>query len=246
LITLLDLGAEFWRNYFAARLSAAEAYSMTIDRFEWYFRDCPRTVLCCEGRGLKRRDWFPDYKGNRPPKPEEAIESLVAVGQQVASWGVPVLACDGYEADDIIATLVKQAWIDDVQILSADKDLFQLLAPNVKIIGKGGLIGEPECVAKFGVKPSQMRDWLALVGDQADNIPGCPNCGPGRARDLLQRFGSIETIKQTPAEKLLEVRGVGEKTVASIREWDPAMAVRLVTLLDDAPVELESLWSSAA
>lgn len=240
MLTLLDFGHAFWRNFYGTG-SAVGAYEQTIDQFEWYHREFPRTVLCCDGKNPKRRDWFEGYKATRPPKPAEAIESLVSVGQQVASWGVPVVAVEGYEGDDIIATLVKQAWIDEVQILSNDKDLYALLSPTVRMVGTRH-IGPAECVAKFGVRPDQMRDWLAMVGDAVDAIPGCPNCGPGRARDLLQRFETLEGVRAAKDSEILAVRGVGKTTLASLREWDPTLALKLVTLLDDAPVSLNDLW----
>jgi DNA polymerase-1 len=246
MIVLVDLGYEFWRNYYGVG-SDVGAYEQTLERVQFYHEQYPRLALCCEGRNLKRAEWFDGYKKSRKPKPQDAIDSLVAVGQQIASWGVPVVAADGYEGDDIVATLVKQAWIDDVQVLSGDKDLYALLSSTVKLIGRQGLIGPAECVAKFGVKPEQMRDWLAMVGDGVDGVGavtvGCPNCGPGRARDLLVRFGSIGAIKQATDSDLFAVRGIGPKTVDALRSWDPTLAIKLVTLLDDAPVDLATLWS---
>lgn len=245
MIVLIDLGHVFWTSYFGTG-SDVQAYEDTLERVEFYHQQYPRVALACEGRNLKRKEWFPGYKENRKPKPQDAIDSLVAIGQQIASWGVPVVAADGYEADDIIATLAKQAWIDEVGILSNDKDLYQLLTPTVKLITKRGPVGPSECVTKFGVRPDQMRDWLAMVGDGVDGVGattvGCPNCGPGRARDLLARFGSIEAIKALPDAELGKVRGVGPKTLESLRAWDPELALKLVTLLDYAPVQLETLW----
>lgn len=240
MLTLIDLSHAFWRNYFGTG-SAVTAYEQTLDSCKWYHDNSPRTVVCCEGRGSLRKSVYPEYKANREAKPEEALDSLTAIGQQMASWGVPIVAVEGYEADDIIATLTKQAWIDEVQIWSNDKDLYQLLSPTVRLVGQKH-IGPAECVAKFGVHPHQMRDWLAMVGDPVDNVPGCPNCGPGRARDLLQRFGSLELIRAASDDEIREVRGVGPKTLASLREWNPDLALSLVTLMDDAPVKLDDLW----
>jgi DNA polymerase I len=245
MIVLVDLGFEFWRNYFGSGSDVA-AYEQTLERVQFYHENYPRVALCCEGRGLKRREWATDYKETRKPKPQDAIDSLVAIGQQIASWGVPVVAADGYEGDDIVASLVKQAWIEEVGILSGDKDLYQLLSPTVKLIGRQGPIGPAECVAKFGVKPEQMRDWLALVGDAVDNVKGCPNVGPGRARDLLQHFGTLDAIMAASTVELGKIRGVGLTTIASLKAWDPTLAVKLVTLLDDAPVDLANLWANPA
>lgn len=244
MIVLVDLGFEFWRAYYGSG-SDVGAYEQTLDRVQFYFEQFPRTAICCEGRNLKRKEWAPDYKEGRKPKPQDAIDSLVAIGQQIASWGVPVVAADTYEGDDIVATLVKQAWIEEVGIISGDKDLYSLLSPTVKIIGRQGMIGPAECVAKFGVKPEQMRDWLALCGDASDNVQGCPNVGPGRARDLLQHFGTLDAILAASTVELGKIRGVGLTTIASLKAWDPTLAVKLVTLLDDAPVDLATLWAPA-
>lgn len=241
MIILLDLGHIFWRNYFGSN-SALTAYELTLEQCQWYHLECARTVLCCEGRSSLRKERYPEYKANRPPKPSDAIDSLVSVGQQIATWGVPVAACDGYEADDVIATLVHQAFLEDVQILSNDKDLYSLVGDNVRLVGSNRHVGPADCVAKFGVKPEQIRDWIAMVGDTADNIPGCPNCGPGRARDLLQKFGTLEAVRVATDDELRSVRGVGEKTVSCLRAWDPSLAVELVTLKTDAPIQLDSLW----
>ena len=242
MITLIDASHVFWRNYFGTGSDVA-AYEQTLDSFQWYWENCPRTALCCEGRNCFRFELFPEYKSNRKPKPQDAIDSLVAIQQQAASWGCPIVACDGLEADDIIATLVKQAFLEDVQILSNDKDLAQLVSPTVKLCGVRHM-GPADVLAKYGVKPEQMRDWLAMVGDAADAIPGCPNCGPGRARDLLQKFGTLEAIRQVPDAELAKVRGIGPKTLESLRAWDPTLALSLVTLRDDAPVDLATLWTN--
>ena len=245
MLALIDIGAEFWKNYFGSK-SAVTAYELTLERIDWYRHvDC-RTVVCCDSPKSKRKEWYAEYKSNRPPKPADAIESLIAVQQRAASWGIPVVQCDGYEADDLIAALASQAWPEEVQIVGSEKDFFCLIGDTVKLVGKHGLIGSNECFEKFGVLPCQMTDWLALVGDTADAIPGCPNCGPGRATTLLERFETLELLRAASDEDILSVPGVGKKTLESLRAWDPSLALRLVRLLDDAPVSLDTLWSSAA
>lgn len=245
MLALIDIGAEFWKNYFGSR-SAVTGYELTLERIDWYRHvDC-RTVVCCDSPKSLRKEWFEGYKSNRPPKPAEALEALVAVQQRVVTWGLPVVQCDGYEADDVVATLAAQAWPEEVHIIGSEKDFFCLISDTVRLIGKHGPIGTNECFEKFGVLPCQMTDWLALVGDTADAIPGCPNCGPGRATDLLERFETLDGVRSASDEDIRSVRGVGPKTLASLREWDPALALKLVRLLDDAPVSLDSLWKGAA
>lgn len=247
MINCLDLSADFWRNYYATK-SDVDAYQNTLEYVQRWRGVCEKTAVLCDGRNLKRYDWFADYKGNRVgTKPQDAIDSLQAVKEQIASWGMVILECEGYEADDLMATMVKQAWPDDVQLVTRDKDLYQLISETCWLATSFGvLVREPECIEKFGVKPNQIRDFLCLTGDAADNIPGCPSIGPGRARDLLQRFQTIPGIQAATDEEILSVRGVARKTLDSFRAWDPALAVKLVSLLDDAPIELEKLWPVAA
>jgi DNA polymerase-1 len=244
-LALIDVGAEFWKNYFGSR-SAVTGYELTLERIDWYRHvDC-RTVVCCDSPKSKRKEWFHDYKSNRPPKPADALEALIAVQQRATSWGIPVVQSEGYEADDLIATLASQAWPEEVHIVGSEKDFFCLIGDTVKLVGKHGLIGANECFEKFGVLPNQMTDWLALVGDAADAIPGCPSCGPGRATDLLERFETLARIREATDEEILSVRGVGKKTLESLRAWDPSLALQLVRLLDDAPITLDTLWGAAA
>ncbi len=244
-ICLVDLSGIFWRNYFATR-SDLEAYQLTLEACDGYRRRYRRTAICCDCGPLIRSEWSQDYKANRDEKPQDAIDSLRAIEQQAATWDSPVLKVRGYEADDLIARIVASAWLDEVVIVSSDKDLYQLINESVRLITTRGEVGFDECVAKFGVRPDQMRDFLALAGDASDNVAGCPGIGPGRARDLLVKFDTLEAVKNATEEQLREVRGMGDKTIASLLAWDPALAVRLVTLLTDAPINLEDLWNQAA
>lgn len=243
MIVLFDLCGEFWRNFYGTGCSEMATYETTIERLMFYRDEHEKFAVCLDSRS-KRHDIFPEYKANRKPKPPLAIETLRSVETQVCSWSIPAIRCDGYEADDIIATLVSQAWADEVRIVggSPDKDLWALISDTVKVITKRGEVGPEGCVDKFGVQPEQMRDLLAMVGDVTDNVPGCPNCGMDRARTILKAFGTLNTAKAASDADLLKLYGVGEKTVESFRAWDPALAVSLVTLMTDAPVKLEELW----
>ncbi len=245
MILLVDFSGEFVRNWFAVR-DGGRAYDITIDSLSWHHENYEHMVICREGGDLKRKELYPEYKAHRDPLPSEALDALRACSEQIESWGVPIVTAPGYEADDVIATLAQQAWPEEVRILSRDKDLYQLInGTEVQLLTNRGIVGEEECVKKFGVKPSQMRDWLALVGDAGDNIPGCPNCGPGRARDLLNHFGSLFRIKAATKEELTKVRGVGSTTADSVIEWDQTLAVSLVTLAQDVPVKLDEILAGA-
>jgi DNA polymerase-1 len=238
MLLLVDLSSEFWRNWFATQ-SAIKAYELTIDTLMWHRDNYERMAICCEGPSLKRAEMYPEYKAHRDAKPPDAIESIKAVQEQAKRWGVPVLSCPGYEGEDIVATLCRQELFDEVRILGNDKDLYQLITESIKLLTKRGVIGPAECALKFGVRPDQIRDLLALTGDASDNVPGCPGVGIGRARDLLETFGDIDTMMAAKDEELKAVRGVGQKTVDCLRAWDPSLAVSLVSLMSDAPVSLE-------
>lgn len=246
MLTLIDLSAEYWKNWFGSG-SALDSYTLTIDRVQFYTREWPRTVVCCDSPKSLRKDMLPSYKSNRKPRPEEAWDSLRSVEQRVRAWGVPVVMCDGYEADDVIAALCSQAFPEEVQVIGSEKDLYCLLATEtVRLVGKSGYIFANDCVTKFGVAPSQMPDWLALVGDAADAIQGCPGCGPGRASALLEMFGTLDGIRSASDADILSVPGVGKKTLEGLRSWDPKMARELVRLRDDAPVSLADLFQATA
>jgi DNA polymerase-1 len=245
MICLVDLSGIFWRTFFGSR-SDIDAYQLTLEQCEGYRKRFERTAICCDCGPLIRCQWTEDYKANRGEKPQEAIDALRAIEQQAETWDTPVIKCKGYEADDVIASLCDQAWLDDVLIVSSDKDLYQLLSDSVRMVTTRGEIGPDECVKKFGVRPNQMRDYLTLVGDASDNVRGCDGIGPGRARDLLVKFETLEGVMAATEEELRTVRGMGDKTIASLRAWDPTLARRLVTLLTDCPVNLEELWNNEA
>ncbi len=250
MLILIDLSAEFFRNAHGSR-SAMTGYELTLDRVDFYRREYPRTVVCCDSPKSKRRDAFPAYKANRVPKNaqeaafrEECLDSLRAIQDRMVSWGIPVVQCDGYEADDVIATLCEQAWPEEIMILGTEKDLYALISDTTVLLDRSGrLIGTNDCFEKFGVLPGQMRDWLALVGDASDNIPGCPGCGPKRGTDLFQRFGTLPEILSAPAAGILSIKGIGDGVLGALKAWDPKLALSMVTLMTDAPVSLAELFT---
>jgi DNA polymerase I len=238
MITLIDLGAEFWKNAYGGD-EPLRGYELTLERLDWYWRDSRRTVVCVDSPRSARKEKNPAYKGKRKAKPPAAIEALAGVIARITDWGMPVASCDGWEADDVVCTLASQAWPEPVRIIGSEKDFYCLLDERVQLIGRSGPIDVNACRDKFGVAPSQMTDWLALVGDTADNIPGCDCCGPARASDLLERFGSIEAIKSATDEEILSIRGVGAATLAALRAWDPEPALEMIRMRDDLPILLD-------
>ena len=164
-----------------------------------------------------RNDLYPEYKANRPPMPEDLRQQIEPIHQIVEAMGLPLLVVEGVEADDVIGTLAKQACAEgrETLISTGDKDMAQLVSDNVTLINtmdKNNPITDYErVVEKFGVKPEQIIDYLALVGDKVDNIPGVNKCGPKTAVKWLDEYGSMNGVIEN-ADK------VGGKIGENLRE----------------------------
>jgi len=150
------------------------------------------------GRPSFRAKIYPEYKANRPPPPEDLMPQFEIVQQVVRGFRIPLLALEGYEADDIIATLALRARSRGlaVTIVSSDKDLMQLAGERVTLLDtmKNIRYGPEQVREKFGVGPEQLADWLALCGDSSDNVPGVPGVGAKTATRLLVEFGDLDTV----------------------------------------------------
>ncbi len=197
-----------------------------------------------------RHERLPSYKATRQKLGEELQQdfdrSVTRVEALLAAFRVPLLAVPGYEADDVIATLADQAAGRgvDVVIVSGDKDFYQLIGPRVSLLnpGRGGpaaveeqLITPANAAERLGVPPEQTVDFLALVGDTADNVPGVRGVGEKTAQKLLQEYGSLEAI-------LARAGDVGAKRVREALEQDgdrARLSRELVTLHRDVPVGLD-------
>src|SRR5512139_845240 len=179
-----------------------------------------------------RDDWYPEYKSNRPPMPDDLVRQLEPLQELVRANGWPLLVVDGVEADDVIGTLAKaakRAGIDTL-ISTSDKDLAQLVEPGITCVNtmSNETLDAEGVVAKFGVRPDQVLDLLALTGDAVDNVPGVPKVGPKTAAKWLAQYGSLDNIVAHAAE----IGGVvGENLRASL-EWLP-QGKRLLTVKTD-------------
>lgn len=147
-----------------------------------------------------RNDLYPEYKANRPPMPEDLRQQIEPIHEIVKAMGLPLLVIEGVEADDVIGTLAKQACNEgrETLISTGDKDMAQLVSEHVTLINtmdKNNPITDKErVVEKFGVKPEQIIDYLALVGDKVDNIPGVDKCGPKTAVKWLEQYDSLQGV----------------------------------------------------
>ena len=147
----------------------------------------------------------PDYKANRPPMPEELKTQMPWIKKMAQAFGWPLVQAVNYEADDLAGAFALAETADDVRIVSSDKDLSQLVNDRIKLVSpgngnSGGFVerGAEEVKAKFGVPPELIPDYLALVGDTSDNIPGVPGIGPKSAAELLNSCGSIANWIDAP------------------------------------------------
>jgi DNA polymerase-1 len=205
--------------------------------------ECPAEAFAVifDPRGKTHRDeWYPEYKANRPSMPEELASQIGPLFEIIDALGMPRLVQDGTEADDVIGTLARRAAADgwDVVISTGDKDLAQLVGPGITLVNTmdGTTLDPAGVVAKFGVPPERIVDYLTLVGDSVDNVPGVPKVGPKTAAKWLAQYGSLDEITRHAAE----VKGaVGDNLRAALDQLP--LSRRLVTILDD----LELPWRHA-
>ncbi len=145
-----------------------------------------------------RDDWYPEYKAHRPPMPPDLVGQIEPLHAAIRAAGWPLLMVDGVEADDVIGTLATQATVDGIKTLisTGDKDLTQLVSPLVSWYNtmSNELLDEAGVEAKFGVPPNKIVDYLALVGDTVDGVPGVAKCGPKTALKWLAQYGSLDEI----------------------------------------------------
>lgn len=184
-----------------------------------------------------RHDLYDQYKANRTAMPDELRVQIQPLHDLIKAMGVPLIVVDGVEADDVIGTLTVQAKQAGYPVLisTGDKDLAQLVNSHVILLNTmtNVTLNEKGVVEKFGVKPSQIVDYLALVGDTSDNIPGVPKVGPKTAQKWLQQYGSLDAI----VANAHEISGkVGEYLRESLSQLP--MNVELVTVKCDVPLDL--------
>ncbi len=200
-------------------------------------------VIFDAARKTFRNEIFPNYKANRSEPPEDLIPQFELIKRVPLVFNLPSIQLEGYEADDLIASYVRKAsdLKQNVSIVSSDKDLMQLISPNVSMIDpiKKKQITEKNVLEKFGVPPNKVIEVQALAGDSSDNIPGVPGIGPKTAAELINQYETVEgllentdKIKQTKRRESI----IANKDLALISK-------KLVTLKNNVelPVNLEDL-----
>lgn len=191
-----------------------------------------------------RDELFEHYKSHRPPMPDDLRAQIEPLHNMVRAMGLPLLAVSGVEADDVIGTLALQAEQQGraVLISTGDKDMAQLVTPNITLINtmNNAVLGPDEVKEKFGVPPELIIDFLALMGDSSDNIPGVPGVGEKTAQALLQGLGGITTIYEN-LDKVADLSFRGAKTMAAKLEQNKDVALlsyQLATIKTDVELDV--------
>ncbi|ASP49943.1 DNA polymerase I [Cognaticolwellia beringensis] len=183
-----------------------------------------------------RNDMYPEYKANRPPMPDDLRTQIAPIHEIITAMGLPLLVIDGVEADDVIGTLSHQATALGIEtvISTGDKDMAQLVNPHVRLINTMTNVEMDEAgvIEKFGVRPDQIIDYLALMGDKVDNIPGVDKCGPKTAVKWLTAYPTLKEVMQHADE----VKGkVGENLRTALAHLP--LSYELATIKLDVALE---------
>ncbi len=248
LLTLIDASGFIFRAYHAIQ-SLSTSRGVPTNAVYGFTRMLLKTMrelqpthlaLCFDKESRSgRQEIDPTYKANRPGPPPDLVPQFDLVRRVVEVLQVPVLEYAGWEADDVIATLVRAAREQGyrVQVVTGDKDLVQLVDDQVSLYDPmyDRHTGPKEARERFGVAPAQMRDYLALVGDPIDNVAKVPGIGPKTAVELIQEFGDVETLlAQLDRVKKPKTREALRSHADSLRR-----SKQLVSVRDDLPVDTE-------
>lgn len=204
-----------------------------------------RVAVCCDGGKSFRHDLDPSYKATRKDKDAALIHQLRLAQDTLRGDGFAVWHAPGFEADDLLASAVAQLPAGTpITVATGDKDLLALVGGSVvvKSVRDGTMLDAEGVFNKLGVVPSQMTDYLCLVGDTSDNVKGANGIGPKKAAELLARFGTLDAY-YAEVKGHVAVAGVPPSVVASLVEFEPRLPLvrRLIQLRTDAPVPIEDL-----
>jgi DNA polymerase-1 len=198
--------------------------------------DYSAVVFDAKGKTF-RDDIYPQYKATREAMPNELSFQIQALHEAIDAFGWPLLVIDGVEADDVIGTLTKEAERADTRVVisTGDKDMAQLVSPRVTLVNtmSNETLDEAGVQKKFGVAPDRFLDYLTLIGDAIDNIPGVEKVGPKTACKWLQQYGTLEEVLRRAGE----ISGVVGENLRKVVDWLP-QARELLTIKCDVPLPL--------
>ena len=251
---LIDGSALAYRSYFAfvrnplinskgENTSAPFGFTNTLLKLLREYAPEYLAVVFDTGKPTFRHERYAEYKATRQKMPDEMREQIPRIYQVIEAMQVPVLEMDGFEADDVIGTLARQASDRGIEcvLVTGDKDFMQLVSPAIKVLNprKAGndveLIDEAGVVERMGVSPAQITDLLGLMGDSSDNVPGVPKVGPKTAVSLVQEYGDLETVLAN-ADK---VRGKAVQENLRTYADQARLSKELVTIDMEVPVGLD-------
>ncbi|MDA0590567.1 MAG: DNA polymerase I [Planctomycetota bacterium] len=205
----------------------------------------PTYLVCAidlSGPGV-REEIYEDYKANRDAMPDDLRPQIPVIVEVMEAFGIPVLSCEGWEADDVLATLSRQSNAAGIEtaIVTSDKDARQLITPLVRLynVRRDNYLDAAALMDDWGVRPDQVVDFQSLCGDSVDNVPGVPLVGPKKASFLLNQFGTLEEVlahaEEAPGKKLREnLQTFAEQAL---------MSRQLVELNQNLPIEID--WEDA-
>ena len=251
---LLDAYALVYRAYYALirspRINSKGQNTSAIFGFVNTLNDVLRShhpdfigIAFDPAGGTFRHEAYPEYKAQREATPEDIRLSVPIIKDIIRAFRIPILEVEGYEADDVIGTLARKGAEQglEVRMVTPDKDYAQLVTPNIKMVRPGSgskpaeVMGEKEVYEKYGVtSTAQIIDLLGLMGDTADNIPGCPGVGEKTAVKLISQFGGIDGL----LNRMEELKGAMRKKVEENAE-QIRFSKFLVTIKTDVPIELD-------
>ena len=245
-ILLIDAYSQIYRCFYAIRALSNSKGQATNAIFAFtklmvkIHKDYPTVygafILDC-GKPAFRLELAPDYKGNRPPMPDELREQIPVLEELARAFGWPMIVLKGYEADDLLGAIAAEFDDKTVKFISADKDLAQIISERVEMLFpafKGGgftLRGRQEAIEKFKVTPEQMVDYLSLIGDSSDNIPGLQGVGPKTAAKLINDHDSIANMLANP--EVINNPKIRQKVVDNAELL--GKNIKLITLKTDVP-----------
>jgi len=252
---LIDAYALIFRAYFSFSknprinskgINTSAAFGFTNTLLDVLNKEKPTHVVVAfdpPGGSKQRKDDFFAYKAHRESTPEDILSNIVWIKQILESLNIPIVQVDGYEADDVIGTLVKIAELQGFQsyMVTPDKDFAQLITEQTKMYrlprkNEGAKIwGEAQACEYFDINSvNQVVDYLALMGDASDNVPGMPGVGPKTASKLLKEYGTIETIFQHADE----LKGK-QKEIFQTHQQQGLLSKKLVTIITDVPIKFD-------
>ena len=250
-LILIDGNALLYRSFYALPpltnsegIPTGGVYGFTRILLKLLREENPTYLACAFDKGKKtfRHKEYKEYKATRPKTPQELAAQIPLIKEVLKGFNIPIFEEDGYEADDILVTLAKEAKQMGlrVEIFTGDKDILQIVSSSIYIvrfkkgISQTQLFDEEQVKKVYGVSPSQIPDYLSLVGDVSDNIPGVSGIGPVTARNLIQKFGNLENI-------LANLEKIPPKQSKTLKEYSEQakFSKELATLLTCVPIRVD-------